>query len=99
KTAESEGEVYHSTQKPVELGRYLVRTFTKEGDIVLDNTCGSGSFLVSAVLEGRKFVGIEKNREVYLFKKHKVDYVEVSQQRIKEAEAQYRAESNKLKLF
>lgn len=99
KTAESEGEVYHPTQKPVELGRYLIRTFTKEGDIVLDNTCGSGSFLVSAVLEGRKFVGIEKNKEVYLFKKHKVDYVEVSKQRIKEAEAQYKAEGNKLKLF
>ncbi|MBI2415032.1 MAG: site-specific DNA-methyltransferase [Candidatus Kerfeldbacteria bacterium] len=99
KTAESEGEVYHPTQKPVELGRYLVRTFTKEGNVVLDSTCGSGSFLVSAVLEGRKFVGIEKNKEVYLFKKHKVDYVEVSKQRIKKAEAQYKAESNKLKLF
>lgn len=99
KTAESEGEVYHPTQKPVELGRYLIRTFTKAGDIVLDNTCGSGSFLVSAVLEGRKFVGIEKNEEVYLFKKHKIDYVEISKRRIKEAEAQYKAESNKLKLF
>ena len=99
KTAESEGEVYHPTQKPVELGRYLIRTFTKEGDIVLDNTCGSGSFLVSAVLEGRKFVGIEKNREVYLFKKHKVDYIEVSKRRIKEAEAVHKAENNKLKLF
>ena len=71
KTAESEGKVYHSTQKPVELGRYLIRTFTKEGEVVLDNTCGSGSFLVSAVLEGRKFIGIEKNKDVYLFKKHK----------------------------
>jgi len=99
KTAESEGEVYHPTQKPVELGRYLIRTFTKEGDVVLDNTCGSGSFLVSAVLEGRKFVGIEKNQEVYLFKKHKVDYIKISKQRIKEAETQYKAERSKLKLF
>ncbi len=99
KTAESEGEVYHPTQKPVELGRYLIRTFTKEGEIVLDNTCGSGSFLVSAVLEGRKFIGIEKNEDVYLFKKHKINYIEVSKKRIKEAETQRRAESNKLKLF
>lgn len=90
KTAESEGRVYHPTQKPVELGRYLIRTFTKEGDIVLDNTCGSGSFLVSAVLEGRKFIGIEKNQEVYLFKKNRADYIEVSEKRIKEAEAQYK---------
>jgi len=86
KTAESEGEVYHPTQKPVELGRYLIRTFTKEGDTVLDNTCGSGSFLVAAVLEGRKFIGIEKNQEVYLFKRHRIDYIEVCNKRIKEAE-------------
>ncbi len=99
KTAESEGKVYHPTQKPVGLGRYIIRTFTKKGEIVLDNTCGSGSFLVSAVLEGRKFVGIEKNEDVYLFKKHKVDYIKVSKRRIKEAEAQYKEESNKLKLF
>jgi len=78
---------------------YLIRTFTKEGDIVLDNTCGSGSFLVSAVLEGRKFVGIEKNQEVYLFKKQMVDYIEVSKQRIKEAEALHKVETNRLKLF
>src|SRR3989338_7018330 len=55
KTAESEGKVYHPTQKPVRLGRYLIRTFTKKGDIVLDNACGSGSFLVSAKLEERNF--------------------------------------------
>ncbi|MCA0362694.1 MAG: site-specific DNA-methyltransferase [Bacteroidetes bacterium] len=36
KTAESEGSVYHPTQKPIELGRYLIRTFTKPGNIVLD---------------------------------------------------------------
>ncbi len=99
KTAESEGPVYHPTQKPVELGRYLIKTFTNPGDIVLDNTCGSGSFLVSAVLEGRKFIGIEKNQEVYLFKKKRVDYIEVCKQRIKEAEKQCAIESNKLKLF
>jgi len=99
KTAESEGEVYHATQKPVELGRYLIRTFTKPEDIVLDNTCGSGSFLVSAVLEGRKFIGIEKNQEVYLFKEKKIDYIKVCKQRIKEAETQYKAENNKPKLF
>ena len=51
KTAESEGRIYHPTQKPVELARYLIRTYTNEGDTVLDNTCGSGSFLVAAVLE------------------------------------------------
>lgn len=60
KTAESEGQVIHATQKPVELGRYLIRTYTDPGALVLDNTFGSGSFLVAALLEGRNFVGIEK---------------------------------------
>lgn len=96
KTAESEGEVYHPTQKPVELGRYLVRTFTKPDEIVLDNTCGSGSFLISAVLEGRKFIGIEKNEEVFLHKKHHVDYIEVCNERIKAANAQYKGFNSKL---
>ena len=72
KTAESEGEVWHPTQKPVELGRYLVRTYTNPGDIVLDNTCGSGSFLVSALLEGRNFIGIEKMKTLLYLKKKKL---------------------------
>jgi site-specific DNA-methyltransferase (adenine-specific) len=50
----------HPNQKPVALGQYLIRTYTNEGDLVLDNACGSGSFLVAAMLEGRNFVGIEK---------------------------------------
>ncbi len=49
----------HPTQKPVALGRYLIRTYTNEGDLILDNTCGSGSFLVAAMLEKRNFIGIE----------------------------------------
>jgi site-specific DNA-methyltransferase (adenine-specific) len=49
----------HPTQKPVALGQYLIRTYTNKGDLILDNTCGSGSFLVSAMLEGRDFIGIE----------------------------------------
>lgn len=59
KTAESEGPVWHPTQKPVALGRYLVRTYTRPGDVVLDNCFGSGSFLVAALAEGRNFVGME----------------------------------------
>ncbi|MBL7078600.1 site-specific DNA-methyltransferase [Candidatus Shapirobacteria bacterium] len=90
KTAESEGPVYHPTQKPVELGRYLIKTFTGPGELILDNTCGSGSFLVSAVLEGRKFIGIEKNQEVYLFKKKRIDYIEICKQRIKKAQKHYK---------
>lgn len=82
KTAESEGEVVHPTQKPVEFGRYFVRTYTNPGDVVLDNTFGSGSFLVAALLEGRNFIGIEKNEDVALFKKEKIDYISVARERL-----------------
>jgi site-specific DNA-methyltransferase (adenine-specific)/modification methylase len=82
KTAEAEGKVYHATQKPVELGRYLVRTYSNEGEIVLDNTCGSGSFLVAAALEGRQFIGIEKNMLVYKSKNRPPDLVNVCKRRV-----------------
>ena len=85
KTAESEGKVFHPTQKPVKLGRYFVRTYTNPGDIVLDNTSGSGSFLVAALLEGRNFIGIEKNENVALFKKGDIDYIAVTKQRLRDA--------------
>lgn len=85
KTAESEGKVVHPTQKPIELGRYLIRTYTRPGDIVLDNACGSGSFLVAAVLEGRNFIGIEKNEDVALFKKEPINYITVCEERIHDA--------------
>ncbi|WP_226474331.1 DNA-methyltransferase [Latilactobacillus sakei] len=84
KTAESEGPVVHPTQKPVELGRYLIRTYTNSGDVVLDNTSGSGSFLVAALKEGRNFIGIEKNQNVALFKHQPVDYINVTRNRIQE---------------
>lgn len=82
KTAESEGEVIHPTQKPVELGRYFVRTYTNPGALVLDNTFGSGSFLLSALLEGRNFVGIEKNENVHLFKEKEIDYILAAKKRL-----------------
>lgn len=82
KTAESEGPVLHPTQKPIELGRYMVRTYTNPGDIVLDNTFGSGSFLVAALMEGRNFIGIEKNEDVALFKIEEIDYIDVAKKRL-----------------
>lgn len=85
KTSESEGQVWHPTQKPVALGRYLVRTYTDPGDVVLDHASGSGSFLVAALLEGRRFVGVERNEDVAAFKKHPIDYIDVSHQRLRGA--------------
>lgn len=96
KTAESEAgcRVWHPTQKPVALGRYLIRMFTEEGDVVLDNTFGSGSFLVAAALEGRRFIGIEKNQEVHLFKEKRIDYIKVVEARLAEVEAGIKAKES-----
>ena len=49
----------------------------------MDNTSGSGSFLVSAVKEGRNFIGIKKNEHTELFKGNKIDYIKKSEERIK----------------
>ena len=86
KTAESEGEVWHPTQKPVALGRYLVRTFTNPGDVVMDNAFGSGSFLVAAHLENRDYVGIEKNDELKRFKGRDLDCMSVARERLNAAD-------------
>ena len=73
KTAESEGPVYHPTQKPVELGRYLIKTFTNEGDIVLDNAMGSGSTGVACVNTNRNFIGIEKDDKYFEIAKKRIE--------------------------
>lgn len=65
----------HPTQKPINLLRWLVRTYTNRGDTILDATMGSGSTGVAAVLENRRFIGIEKD----------ANYFEVACMRIKEA--------------
>lgn len=57
----SEGRTVHPTQKPVALFDYLIRTYTNEGDTVLDNTMGSGTTGVAAVKAGRSFIGIERD--------------------------------------
>lgn len=88
KTAESEagGRVWHPTQKPVALGRYLIRLFTGKNGLVLDNAFGSGSFLVAAAMEGRRYIGIEKNEDVHLFRNERIDYMKVAHQRLAEVE-------------
>jgi site-specific DNA-methyltransferase (adenine-specific) len=82
KTAESEGAVWHATQKPVALGRYLVRTYTNPGDVVLDNAFGSGSFLLSAVMEDRRSIGIEINHAIQAFRMEALDLLEVAHSRL-----------------
>ncbi|MGE7775246.1 DNA-methyltransferase [Chitinophaga sp. NPDC101104] len=55
-------DYFHHAQKPIELARYLIRMYSNPGDLILDNTCGSGSFLVAAAIENRRYIGIELNQ-------------------------------------
>ena len=55
----------HPNQKPVDLLKYLILTYTSPGQTVLDNTAGSGSTLVACMETGRYGIGIEKDREIY----------------------------------
>jgi site-specific DNA-methyltransferase (adenine-specific) len=55
----------HPTQKPLELISYLVRTYTQEGEVVLDNTMGSGTTGAACVKDNRKFIGIEKEQKYF----------------------------------
>lgn len=59
KTAEAEGKTLHPTQKPVELLEYLIKTYTNEGETVLDNCFGSCSTGVACFNTNRNFIGIE----------------------------------------
>lgn len=100
KTSESEGEVWHPTQKPVSLARYLVKTYSNPGDLVLDNAFGSGSLLLGAALEGRKFVGIELNEQTELFKSKPIDYVDLARRRLESVVGAVRVVKNpQRKLF
>ena len=69
-------EQKHSTQKPLELMEYLVKTYTNEGETVLDNTMGSGSTLVACQNTNRNGIGIEQDDK----------YFEIAEQRIKQNE-------------
>lgn len=66
----------HPTQKPVALLEYLIKTYTNEGETVLDNTMGSGSTGVACVDTGRNFIGIELDD----------NYFEIAKKRIEQAE-------------
>lgn len=55
----------HPTQKPVELLRFLIRTYTDMGGVILDNCIGSGSTAVAAIRENRHFIGMELDDKYY----------------------------------
>ncbi len=72
KTAESEGKVIHSTQKPVRLVEYLISTYTKQGGVVLDPCAGSCSTGVACKNLKRFFLGCEKDKEIFMLAKERL---------------------------
>lgn len=67
-------KLLHPTQKPVELFEWLIRSYTNEGDVVLDNCIGSGTTAIAAINTNRQWIGIELEE----------DYVDVANKRISE---------------
>lgn len=68
----SDGGRFHPTQKPVALLEYLIKTYTQEGEIVLDFTMGSGSTGVACVNTDRKFIGVEMNEGYFNIAKDRI---------------------------
>tara|TARA_B100001769_G_scaffold125725_1_gene98275 strand:+ start:281 stop:1060 length:780 start_codon:yes stop_codon:yes gene_type:complete len=64
KTAEDEGKL-HPTQKPIALYEYLVRTYSNEGDTILDPCMGSGTTGIACLNTNREFIGIERDENYY----------------------------------
>lgn len=58
-------QVFHPTQKPILLMEYLIKTYTNEGETVLDFTMGSGSTMVACLNTNRKGIGIELDKDYY----------------------------------
>jgi len=71
----SQSQPEHPTQKPVPLFEYLIRTYTNENDIVLDNCLGSGTTAVASVKTGRRYIGIEISPEYAAIAQRRVDSV------------------------
>ena len=77
----SEGKTIHPTQKPVALLEYLIKTYTNEGEIVLDNCIGSGSTAIACLNTNRHYIGYELDSEYYKVANnrilnHKLEYNE-----------------------
>jgi site-specific DNA-methyltransferase (adenine-specific) len=67
----------HPTEKPIELMEYFIKTYTNEGETVLDFTMGSGTTGVAAKKTNRQFIGIEKNEKYFKIAKNRIETTQV----------------------
>lgn len=70
-TAENEGK-FHPTQKPIALFEWLIKTYTDEGDVVLDPCMGSATTAIACVRTNRKFIGFEKDPTYFKIAKERI---------------------------
>jgi len=66
-------ERIHNTQKPVELYEYLIKTYTNEGELILDNCIGSGTTAIACINTNRNYIGFELNKEYYEIAKNRIN--------------------------
>lgn len=64
---------YHPTQKPIKLLEYLIKTYSNEGDMILDNTAGSGSTAIAAINTDRRYIMIEKDLNYFNIMRERID--------------------------
>lgn len=76
------GKSVHPTQKPVPLFEYLIKTYTNEGETVLDNCMGSGTAAIAAINTNRNYIGFEKDEH----------YFKIANKRIQEFQVQIKLE-------
>lgn len=69
---------FHSSQKPIDLLEYLIKTYTNEGETVLDFTMGSGSTGVACLNTNRRFIGIELDEKYFNIAKNRIENTDVN---------------------
>ena len=73
----------YGIQKPLELLEYLIKTYTNEGDVVLDNCMGSGSICVAAINTRRHYIGFELERKYFDIANERIDEAREAQNAVK----------------
>lgn len=74
-STDTQNSSLHPTQKPVELCKYLIKTYTNEGEVVLDNCIGSGTTAIACLETGRHYIGYELDQEYFKIAQNRIlDY-------------------------
>jgi site-specific DNA-methyltransferase (adenine-specific) len=63
----------HPTEKPLPLCEWLIKTYSNEGDMVMDFTMGSGSTIIASINTNRKYIGIEKDKDIFLTAEKRIE--------------------------